>query len=107
MLINLEFFGQIFEISLNIKLHENSCSRAELFHADRQAHMTQITVALRNFANSPRNTLQIYLQEFKIRVFRRMWDCRFQMTTRNPGERDILLIRNYIVSWLTMAFDKF
>jgi len=105
--MNLEFSGQIFEISLNIKLHENSCSGAELFHADRQAHMTQITVALRNFANSPRNTLQIYLQQFKICIFRRMWDYRFQMTTRNPGERDILLIRNYIVSWLTMAFDKF
>jgi len=37
-------------------------------------------------------------------VFRCIWDCRFQITTRNPGERDILS-RNYIVSWLTMAFD--
>jgi len=59
--MNLEFSGQIFEKSSSIKLHENSCSGAELFHADRQAHMTQMVVALRNFANSPRNRLQIDL----------------------------------------------
>jgi hypothetical protein len=59
--MNLEFSGQIFEKFSNIKLHENSCSGAELFYADRQAHMTQIIIALHNFANSPRNTLQIDL----------------------------------------------
>jgi len=59
--MNLEFSGQIFEKSSYIKLHENSCSGAGLFHADRQARMTQIIAALRSFANSPRNTLQIDL----------------------------------------------
>ena len=34
--MNLVFSGQIFEKSSSIKSHENSCSGAELFHADRQ-----------------------------------------------------------------------
>jgi hypothetical protein len=37
---------------------------AELFHADRQTDMTKLTVALRNFANAPRNALAGYNIDF-------------------------------------------
>jgi len=48
---------QIFEKYSNIKFHGNPSSGAELFHADRQTDVTKLTVAFRNFANTPNNML--------------------------------------------------
>jgi hypothetical protein len=56
--MKLKFSRQIFERSLNMKLHQNPSSGGgggvELFHADGQTggHDDAI-VALRNFANAP------------------------------------------------------
>jgi hypothetical protein len=53
----IEFSRQIFENFSNIKLHENRKVQAEVFHAVRQTNMTKVIVALRCFANAPKNAL--------------------------------------------------
>ena len=59
--MKLEFSRQIFEISSNIKFHENCPMAAELLDADRrsdgrtdrQTDMTKLIVAFRSFAKAP------------------------------------------------------
>jgi len=57
----LEFSGQIFEKSSNIKYHKNqsigsrvaSCKRT-----DRLTDSTKLLVSFRNFANAPKNCVE-------------------------------------------------
>ena len=62
ILMELEFSRQIFERHSNIKFHENpsSGSPAATFgrtdrYTERQADMTKLTVAFRNFPKAPKN----------------------------------------------------
>jgi hypothetical protein len=67
--MKLEFSQQNLEKSSNTKLHKNSSSGAELFHADRRTEgrtdrltakrtdMTKLIVAVRSFANAPKNVV--------------------------------------------------
>jgi len=46
------------QISKNMQVADLMRSRsvgAEMFHADRQTDMTELTVAFRNFTNAPKN----------------------------------------------------
>jgi hypothetical protein len=38
---------------------------AELFHADRRTDMTKLTVAIRNFANKPKNEAIFFRQRIR------------------------------------------
>ena len=53
--MELKFYEQIFEKSLNIKFIKIRPLWYELFHADGQTDMTKVIVAFRNFANAPKN----------------------------------------------------
>jgi len=62
--MNLEFSRQIFEKYSNIKFHENLYPlEREVFHGvremdnrtERQTDVTNLIVAFRNFADSPKN----------------------------------------------------
>ena len=44
----------------NVKFHENPLG-AELFHVDRRTDTTKLIVAIRNFANTPKNYGYLYL----------------------------------------------
>jgi len=59
--MKLEFSRKIFEKYSNIKFHENRPVAAELFNADRrmdkQIDMAKLIVAIRNFANVPKTTM--------------------------------------------------
>jgi hypothetical protein len=50
--MKLEFSGQIFEKSSNIKFHVKASSGIRVVSADRQADVTNLVVAFRNFANA-------------------------------------------------------
>ena len=55
--MTLEFSQQIFKnthISDSIKICQMG---GELFHVDRQADITKLIAAFRNFANAPKNAL--------------------------------------------------
>jgi hypothetical protein len=54
ILTKLEFSRQIFEKSLNIKLHENPSSGSRVVQYGRTG-MTKLIVAFRNVANAPKN----------------------------------------------------
>jgi len=56
--MELELFLQIFEKYSNIKYHENPSSRSRAFPYGR-TDMTNLTVALRNFVNAPKNAVQL------------------------------------------------
>jgi hypothetical protein len=53
ILMKLESSEQIFGPESNIKFYEILLVGAELFHADRRTDMRKLTVAFRNFANTP------------------------------------------------------
>jgi hypothetical protein len=58
ILKKLEFSGQIFEKYWNIKIHANPSSESRVVlcgRTDRRTDMTKLTVAFRNFANTPKN----------------------------------------------------
>jgi len=57
--MKLEFSRQIFEIALNIKFLENPRSGSRVVPCGR-TDMTKLTVALRNFANAPKNPLMLF-----------------------------------------------
>jgi len=56
--MKLEFSGQFFEKYSNIKLSENSSSGSRVVicgRANERTDMSKLVVALRNFANAPKN----------------------------------------------------
>jgi hypothetical protein len=58
--MKLVFFRQIFEKYPNFNFHENPSSESRVVpcgRTDRQADVTKLRVAFRNFANAPKNTL--------------------------------------------------
>ena len=73
ILLNLEFYGQSLEKSLNIKFNENPSSRRRVVpcglmdgRTDRRTDMMKLTVSLRNFTNAPK----LYrVNEFSVQVF--------------------------------------
>jgi len=52
--INLDFSGQIFEKSLNIKLYENSSRRSRVIPCGR-TNVTKLIFAFHNVTNAPKN----------------------------------------------------
>jgi len=52
--MNLDFSGQIFEKCSDMKFHENSSSGSRVFPCGR-AHVTNLIVGFRSFANVPSN----------------------------------------------------
>ena len=54
--MKLEFPGQIFEKYSVSDFKEDRPVGDEFFHMDRRTDMTKLIVALRNFANEPRNS---------------------------------------------------
>ena len=54
ILIEFDFFRQIFEKITNTQFHQIRLVGAELFHADRQTDMAKLIVAFRNSANAPK-----------------------------------------------------
>jgi len=52
--MTLEFSWQIFEKSSNVTFQENPCSGIQVVTCG-QTDMTNVTVAFRNFAKSPKN----------------------------------------------------
>ena len=62
--MKLEFSGQIFGKSSNIKVHENPSSKSRIVpfgQTDKFPDMTKLTVAFRSFANRPKNLKEIAL----------------------------------------------
>ena len=58
ILMNLEFSRQIFKIYLNIEFHENTSNGSRIVacgQTDRRTDMMKPVVALRKFANAPKN----------------------------------------------------
>jgi len=60
--MKLGLFGQVFEKNLNIKFHENPSSGNHVVpcrwtdrQTEKQAGVTKLIVAFRNFANAPIN----------------------------------------------------
>jgi len=81
--MKLGFSRQIFEKYSNIKLHEYPSSGAELFHedvrTDGQTDVTNLIVALRNFANVPKECkLMLYFK----------WQAVYRLST--PRARTVL-----------------
>jgi hypothetical protein len=60
-LMKPEFSRQIFENYSSIKFHENRSSGVR-FVPCGQIYVTNILVALRNFANAPKMTLQLHVR---------------------------------------------
>jgi hypothetical protein len=60
--MKLEFSRKIFEKSSNIKFHENRCSRSRVVacgQTDEWADTTKLIVVFRNFANAPKNDVNL------------------------------------------------
>jgi len=70
ILMKLEFSGQIFKKSSNIKFHENPSSGSRVVlcgQTDGQTDVTKVIVAFRSCANAPKNPLFSYfLMCFKL-----------------------------------------
>jgi hypothetical protein len=81
ILIKLEFFRHIFEKYSNTKFNENASSGNQVFpcgrtdgETDRQTSLTKLMVALRNFANAPKNTVTLdWLILFRILFSEHNW----------------------------------
>jgi hypothetical protein len=58
----LEFYRQIFEKSSNIKFYRNPSSGSRVVPCGRTA-MTQLIVAIRDFANAPKNVICCLVRE--------------------------------------------
>jgi len=55
--MKLEFSRQVLETYSNISFHEILPVEAEWFHVDGRTDVTELIVALRNFAKAPKNYL--------------------------------------------------